>query len=79
MWIPNDPDQQHMSRENLENFRAVVWADPGLLERLREETDRASFIAQLLSFAEWTGHDITADDIESVMRENYMLWLQRWA
>lgn len=68
-----------MSRENLETFRAAVWADPGLLGRLRAETDRASFIAQLLSFAESTGYDITADDIESVMRENYMLWLQRWA
>jgi hypothetical protein len=68
-----------MSRENLEAFRALVWTDADRLQLLREATERTAFVDRLIELGSAAGYMFDAADIEAVMHENHLSWIQRWA
>ena len=67
-----------MSRENLEAFRDLVWEDDEALSRLRQTTERIEFEALLIELGQSAGYEFDGSDINQIMRENHLAWLQRW-
>lgn len=68
-----------MSRESLESFRALIWEDAAQMRSLREIEDRAEFAARLIEVGRAFGFVFDSGDIEVLMRDNHLWWMQRWA
>lgn len=67
-----------MSREDLEAFRDLIWDDEEKLNRLRQATDRPAFEALMIELGQAAGYEFDRSDINLIMRENHLAWLQRW-
>lgn len=67
-----------MAKENLEKFRQLVLADLSLQERLRDITDRETFIAATVRLGEEHGCSFLHEDVEDALRESRRAWLERW-
>ncbi|MDB6112364.1 MAG: hypothetical protein JWR69_4114 [Pedosphaera sp.] len=67
-----------MSRENFENFRRRVLADPALQERLRSVSDREAFRTLTVEIGTELGCDFTAEEVEAALRDGHRAWIERW-
>jgi hypothetical protein len=67
-----------MSEEALEQFRRAVLDSPALQARLRETSDRQSFVALMLQLGGEHGYDFTAAEVEVALGAARREWLERW-
>jgi hypothetical protein len=62
----------------LEQFRAIVFADPKLQRELRQAPDRAAFIDLVVARSRQRGCAVDAAAIEAVLAEAATAWTLRW-
>jgi len=62
----------------LEQFRQRVLEDSALQEKLRETPDMKTFLDLTLQLGNDLGYSFTVEDLEHVMKESRLAWLQRW-
>lgn len=67
-----------MTQAALDQFRALVLADPTLQEKLREIDDRAAFTAQVLALGQSLGYAFTAEDVANALQAGRRAWIERW-
>lgn len=67
-----------MAKENLEKFRKLVLRDLSLQEKLRDITDRETFIALTLRLGEERGCHFRREDVEEALRADRHSWRERW-
>ena len=60
------------------HFHRLVLQDEQLQAKLREFTDRAAFIRQVVVVGEEHGYHFTAADVTVVMQTNQRAWLEQW-
>ena len=62
----------------IEQFRAIVLAEPDLLRELRQTADRTGFIALAVELAGERGCPLDAATIEAAIEVAGRAWLMRW-
>ena len=67
-----------MAKENLEKFRELVLRDLSLQEKLRDITDRETFIALTLRSSEERGCRLRREDLEEALETSRRAWFERW-
>jgi Nif11 domain len=67
-----------MSETPLEQFRALVLADPELEQALRGAADRKQFVALAADRAQQNGCALAAADIEGALNAAARDWMLRW-
>jgi Aspartyl/Asparaginyl beta-hydroxylase/Nif11 domain len=66
------------SPDDLERFRQVVLSDLKLQQRLRETSDRESFVRLVVALAKERGYRFTARDAEEALQAAWQAWFERW-
>ena len=69
---------RQMSEEKLSEFRAIVFSDVSLQEKLREITDRQEFICLIVESGRERGCRFTAEEVENALRQGQRVWIERW-
>ncbi|HUD47746.1 MAG TPA: Nif11-like leader peptide family natural product precursor [Candidatus Baltobacteraceae bacterium] len=64
--------------ENLERFRHLVLADPGLHEELRHAGDLECFVALAVRLGAERDCAFTEADVRAALRECRRSWLEKW-
>lgn len=67
-----------MSRENFENFRALVWKDAALQQKLRPVTNREAFQLLIVETGQERGFDFTREEVEAALQAGQRAWIERW-
>ncbi len=67
-----------MAQTPFEHFHRLVLQDVQLQEKLRELTDRAAFIRQVVAVGEEHGYCFTTEDVTIAMQANRRTWLEQW-
>ena len=63
---------------DLERFREMVLADPGLLDHLRAADTNEAFIALAVRLGRERGCIFTAADVEAALLEQHRVLFERW-
>lgn len=67
-----------MPTVEMNQLRALVFAQPALQERLQAAADTAAFTAAALQIAESHGIPLREAAIQDALRLGYRSWLERW-
>jgi post-segregation antitoxin (ccd killing protein) len=67
-----------MSNDVLDDVRTLVVDDPALRDRLLSVPNERSFVAELIELARERGIELSAQAIESGLREARRRRLERW-
>lgn len=73
-----DTEQSKIPGRGLEQFRQLVLEDSALQEKLRETPDLKAFLDLTLQLGNDLGYSFTVEDIEFVIKQSRLAWLQRW-
>jgi hypothetical protein len=65
-------------RQNLERFGQLVLADRELHDQLHATTDEKVFVALAVRLGAERGCDFTVMAVETALREQRRVWLERW-
>lgn len=63
---------------DLEHFRRIVLSNLGLQNRLRQTTDRESFIRLIVAVGGEHGYRFTAEHVQEALRAAQRAWHERW-
>ncbi len=67
-----------MVQAAFDRFYALVLQDARLQEELRETTDRAAFVDQVVAAGAAHGHRFSAEDVTVAMQAQRRAWNARW-
>ena len=67
-----------MTPKSFEQFRALVFTDAALQERLNAVEDEESFVALVVQLGVERGYDFTLEDVAAAIRAARRAWIERW-
>jgi hypothetical protein len=76
--LKEPPRHLTLAPTDLERFRQLVLADPGLHEQPRQANGRESFVALAVRLGGERGCIFTDAEVRAALRECRRAWLERW-